>query len=336
MYAPFTPIPMSLSRRTFVAGGASTIAAIVVGPHRAMAQDATPPDMTGAAHPFSLGGFSCHAVSDGAFAGPGIESLLFAQSPQEVVDEVLGTRFDPAQAVAQKTSIVIDTGADLVLIDTGSGEAAGPNAGLLVENLQGAGIAPEDISVVVLTHGHADHVGGTVTDDGNATYPNARYVMSQEDWDFWSDEQTVLGTYPEEFAQGHLASFDQNLLPLEDVFELIGYDEEIVPGITSVAAQGHTPGHMGLRIESDGDMLWVLGDAALHPIDLQHPELAGVADAQPERMTETRQRLFEEIEGSGGMASFNHFDPFPSLGQVVIAGEAWRWQPVRSGATPVA
>ncbi len=293
--------------------------------------------MTGAVYPFQVGAFNCHAVSDGAFAGPSLVPLVFGQTSQEETDRIVAEEgIDPSQLVAQKTSIVIDTGSEMVLVDTGSGAGAGPGVGLLVDNLQQVGIAPGDIDVVVLTHGHGDHVGGNVVADGNALFSNARYVMSQEDWDFFTDEQALLDVYPEEFAQQQFASTQQNLLPIENAFELIGYDEEIVPGITSVAAQGHTLGHMAVQVQSDDEQFWFLGDAALHSIQLQYPEVVGLPDAQPEQTIETRRTLFAQLADESGMAGFTHFHPFPSLGQVMAEGDVWSWEPVASElATPV-
>jgi glyoxylase-like metal-dependent hydrolase (beta-lactamase superfamily II) len=337
----------SSTRRRFVAGTAGTFAAVAIG-GRTLAQDATPvaspaatpvvepPDMTGAAYPFQVGSFNCHAVSDGAFAGPSLVPLVFGQTSQDETDRIVAEEgIDPSQLVAQKTSIVIDTGSELVLVDTGSGAGAGPGVGLLVDNLRREGIQADDIDVVVLTHGHADHIGGTVTASGNPLFSNARYVMSQEDWNFFTDEQALLEVYPEEFAQQQFASAQMNLLPIEDVFELIDYDVEIVPGITSIAAQGHTLGHMAVQVQSDGEEFWFLGDAALHSIQLQYPEVVGLPDAQPERVIETRRTLFAQVAEAGGMAGFTHVDPFPSLGEVVAEGDVWRWKSVASDvATP--
>ena len=333
----------AMTRRRMVAGTAGASALVAIGgPAQALAQDATPvaspvatpvveqPDMTGAAFSFQIGSFDCLAVSDGAFAGSGIQPLLFGQTPQDLVDQILAeTGIDPSQLVAQKTSVVIDTGSEMVLVDTGSGAGGGPGAGLLIDNLRREGIQPDDITVVVNTHGHADHIGGNVTAGGNALFSNARYVSSQEEWDFWSDEQAVQEAIEAaDFRESHLASIERNWLPIEEQFELIGYDEEIVPGVTSVAAQGHTPGHMALHVESEGDQLWVMGDVALHPVQLSYPEAVGVPDTYPEQTIETRRNLFEQIAGAQGQATFNHFHPFPSTGQVTAEGDAWSWQPI--------
>lgn len=332
------------TRRRFIAGTAGALgAAALGGSARVMAQDASPvaspaatpaavepPDMTGSAYPFQIGTFSCLAVSDGAFAGPSLVQLVLGQTPQEEADRIMAEAgIDPSQLVAQKTSIVIDTGEQRVLVDTGSGAMAGPGVGLLLDNLRREGFQPNDIDVVVLTHAHADHVGGNVTASGNALFSNARYVMAQEEWDFWTDEQAVEEAITNaDFRQGHLDSVQRNLLPIEDQFELIGYDEEIVPGVTSVAAQGHTPGHMALRVESDGDQLWIMGDAALSSLQLTYPEAVGVPDTYPDQVVETRRALFEQIAGGGGMATFNHFHPFPSVGQLTADGDVWSWEAV--------
>jgi glyoxylase-like metal-dependent hydrolase (beta-lactamase superfamily II) len=335
------------TRRRFVAGAAGTLTlAAVASPTRALAQGATPsaspaaapaveaPDMTGMAYAFQVGAFNCMSISDGASAIPGIDKLLFGNADPAAVQQALADAgIDPAQMIAQHSSTVIDTGSDLVLVDTGSGRSGLPAAGILIDNLRREKIQPSAVTVVFLTHGHADHVGGNLTAGGNPLYSNARYVMSQDEWDFWTDEARVADAYPDaDYRNQQLESFKKNVMPLEGKIELIGDGTEVVSGLTAVAAPGHTPGHMGLKVESEGDTLWVLGDAALHPVELPHSDFTGMFDADPDQTVATRKTLFAQIAGDGSQATFNHFDPFPSLGQIAAEGDAWAWQPVETSS----
>jgi glyoxylase-like metal-dependent hydrolase (beta-lactamase superfamily II) len=334
-----------ISRRNALAGAAGVAAAVTLRlSGSAGAQDASPvpspvaqPDMTGAVYPFQIGAFSCLAVSDGASVITDPLDFVFAGSPREEAEQALVDAGEsPAAIVSHHTATLIDTGEQLVLVDTGVGPGMAPGEGLLVENLRGEGIAPEDIDVVIITHGHGDHIGGNADVDGNPVFTNARYVMSREDWDFWTDEPRVEEMIPvADFRELLLSFVRAHMIPLEEQFDLIGYDEEIVPGITSIAAQGHTPGHMALRIESEGEILWIGGDFVTHPITLPHPDFIGLPDVEPERMIETRKRLLGRVADEGGLATFYHLGPFPSVGHVVADGGAWRWEPVADDmATP--
>jgi glyoxylase-like metal-dependent hydrolase (beta-lactamase superfamily II) len=303
---------------------------------REMAQDASPeaqPDMTGAVYTFQVGDLTCHAVSDGATIDTFLLDLFYARTPPERAEEIImGIGWDNTLPENHHTSIVIDTGDHLVLVDTGYGPDVTPNEGLLLENLEVAGIAPEDIDVVVLTHAHPDHIGGNLDADGNPVFANARYVMSQEDWDFWSDRPRVeeAMAYAPDFAQLLLGFVDRQLLPLETSIELIGYDEEIVPGVTSIAARGHTPGHMALLVQSGEEKLWVAGDLGFGELTARYPDAFIVPDIDLEQLLETRLQLFARFAEEGGLVAFSHAEPFPGMGHLVADGDAWAWESVET------
>lgn len=305
---------------------------------RSRAQDASPdaspvaqPDMTGAVYTFQVGDLTCHAVSDGATVDPGFANLVLARTPPERAQEIIGEMgWDDTIPANHHTSMVIEAGEHLVLVDTGFGPGVSPSEGILLANLEHAGIAPEDIDVVILTHAHPDHIGGNLDMNGNPNFPNARYVLTQEDWDFWSDRPAVeeAMAYAPDFAQLLLGFVERQLLPLEGTIELIGYDEEIVPGITSVAAPGHTPGHMALLVQSGEEKLWIAGDLGLGELHLKFPDAIMLPDIDPEQVVDTRQQLFTRFAEEGGLVAFSHADPFPGMGQVIGDGDAWAWEPV--------
>jgi len=145
--------------------------------------------------------------------------------------------------------VVIDTGKNRVLLDTGA-DGLDPNTGKLLRNLQAEGITPGEIDTVILTHGHPDHIGGNTVSEGRPAFPNARFVMWKDEWDFWtSDLEELKG---EEHVKELLVSFARrNLPPIQGQLYLVDHETEIVPGIQALAAPGHTPGHMAVIISSN-------------------------------------------------------------------------------------
>ncbi len=334
---------LGFSRRVFAAGVGGAAAAVVGFRVSSAAQEATPAplvehyDVTGVVHRFSVGDFQCLAVSDGSALNNdpndvlNYYGLLFGVSdPDEVQAALDAGGYDVNNLVRQDTPVLIDAGDQLVLIDTGFGAALG---GALLSNLEGEGIAAEDIDIVIATHGHPDHIGGNVDEAGAPTFANARYVMAQEEWDFWTDTARVEQSIPNEVVRDVVLGFvEAQMLPLSDQYDVIGFEEEITPGVTSIATPGHTPGHMSVLVQSGEEKLWVVGDAITHPVNLPHPELVGFSDTDPGMAADTRQDLLQRMTDEGGLGLFFHFDPFPGLGHVSADGNAWRWNPVANEA----
>ena len=283
---------------------------------------------------FKLGDFQCIAVSDGihtyappTFPPPAI--FLFANAPRERLEQTLREHnLYPeqwAEWVSPYICLLINTGEHRVLVDTGA-DRLDPNTGKLVQNLKAVGIVPKDIDTVIITHGHPDHIGGNTDSEGKPAFPDAKYVMWQDEWDFWTSEQAE--TKLDEHVREILLKFARkNLPPIQGQLELVDHETEIVSGIRALAAPGHTPGHMALTISSRGEQLLCVSDAVLHPIHLEQPEWYAAVDFAPEQVVATRRGLLKRAAAEKALVLAFHF-PFPGLGHVSQRGDTWQWQPI--------
>jgi glyoxylase-like metal-dependent hydrolase (beta-lactamase superfamily II) len=254
---------------------------------------------------------------------------FFTDAPQELLEQVLCEHdLEPEKILSQFTCLFVDTGRTKVLVDTGAGKGIhpekGPYEGKLLTNLHSEGIEAEDIGTVILTHGHPDHIGGSVDQSGRPVFPNARYVMWQDEWDFWTSGSSLEAERP------FLASFVRKRLPsIEGQLELVDQEMEIVPGICALEAQGHTPGHMAVAVSSEREELLYTSDTVLHQIHLEHPEWhSGFYDHDLEQAASAKRRIFDRAAAEKALVLAFHFFPFPSLGRVVREGEGWQWQPI--------
>ena len=206
----------------------------------------------------------------------------------------------------------------LVLVDAGVGPPGGsflPDAkGLLPSALAGLGVEPDDIDVCVLTHLHIDHVGW-VARDGRPLWPRARYLASRSDYNWVEgrdplERDRVLGPLVPLLRAGSLA--------------LIEGVAEVAPGISMVPTPGHTPGHSSIRIESRGSKAIVLGDVAVHPALLDHPEWIYLFDVDPEMTVATRKAVLEVIEGEDIIVACGHYPG--GIGRVEREGQRTVWR----------
>lgn len=271
---------------------------------------------------FELGNFKCIAIRDGGHMGSA--DVIFVNAPEQELAQALQVHnLEADQLRSTWTCLLIDTGEQNLLIDTGSGSGV-PVGGQLLAQLEEVGYTADEIDNVFLTHGHPDHIGGCTDDDGKPIFEQARYVMGQKEYEFWSEEENLmdLGEKMANFAR-------KNLPAIKAQVEFVEGDDDVLPGIRAIEAFGHTPGHLGLEIQSEGEVLLHLADSVLHPLHLEHPRWYANVDIQPDQMVATRYRLLEHAAVLGAIVLIYHFD-FPSIGYVVQDGESWRWQSVSS------
>ena len=282
---------------------------------------------------FQLGTFKCTVVNDGTFAYPNPAQIFFVNAPKEHLEKVLRKhQLDPErweQYVSPYSSLVINTGQHQVLVDTGAGGLE-PTTGKLIPNLQVNKIAPEDIDTVILTHGHPDHIGGTVDKDGRPAFPDARYVMWKDEWDFWTTEPNLAELkVGKSIKEVIIKVARRNLPPIQDQLDLVDHETEIVSGIRAVAAPGHTPGQMAVAVASDGEELLYISDVVIHPIHLDQPDWYAAVDFAPEQVVTTRRQLLHWAAAENVLVHAFHF-PFPSLGYIIQKGDRWQWHSIET------
>src|SRR5579884_4234669 len=292
----------------------------------------TEPTRPSGSYRFRVGEFQCLAVTDGLSAFPA--SVVFGNPSDEERERVLRRHNRPTDMVESSlTSVVVDTGRNRVLIDTGIGPFT-PATGKLLDNLRAAGVDPAEIDTVILTHGHPDHIGGTIDSTGRPAFPNARYVMRRGEWQFWTDESILSRAMAGSLHDlGELDQFmgtwaRQYLPPIEPRLDLIEGEagEEIVPGIFALPTPGHTTHHMALVIASGNDQLLNLVDVAINPVHLAEPEWHPAFDWDPAQSLSTRRRIYDRAAADDARILVYHF-PFPGIGRVRAAGRGWRWVP---------
>jgi glyoxylase-like metal-dependent hydrolase (beta-lactamase superfamily II) len=228
---------------------------------------------------FKIGDFQATVISDGQ--GPIPVSPIFVMNASEAeLAPVLKANFMGPIIQATNNSLVIDTGRERVLVDTGFGEKIGPTFGTFPQlraNLGKAGIAPESIDLVVISHGHLDHIGGLATELGELAFPKAQFVFVDAEWDYWTGDRFESdienSPLPDLFKKGTIDAARENLPPVANRCRFVKQGGEITSGVHYIATPGHSPSHASILFASGTEQFVFMGDIAHNPVtSLQHPE----------------------------------------------------------------
>ena len=290
--------------------------------------------MTAGTYTVKIGTIECSVISDGTFPGTpspytSPKRFLFSKAPENELELALEEHHVRLEAVADWiipfAGLLIKTGDQMVLMDTGAG-GLGPDTGKLPANLKAIGVKPEDVNLIIHTHAHRDHVGGNTDSSAKPIFPNARFCLQKDEWDYWNADETKRA-FQGTGREGSLELTLKNLAPMKGRVRLIEGQEEITPGISAITAPGHTPGHMALVISSGGKQLLCLADTVHHIIHLEHPKWATAIDFDRDQVTASRRKLLGGAAREGTLVFATHM-PFPGLGHVIPKGDAWQWQPI--------
>ncbi|MEL7058702.1 MAG: MBL fold metallo-hydrolase [Acidobacteriota bacterium] len=284
------------------------------------------PELPPAVVRHSVGDLRLTLIDDGPLAFPAA-ALGADHAPADVTAYLEAHGLPTTHVLMSNVAYLVESPGGRLLVDTGLGPHVFPGdthrGGRLHSALEAIGAPPESIDIVVLTHAHPDHVGGAVHETGEPRFPNARYLVHEREWEFWTSrtehEHPVLN------FMFRVAS--TCLAPLQDRIETFSGDHDVMPGVRALEAPGHTPGHTALLFESEGDRLLDTVDALCHPrLSFDHPDWALAVDVDPARARDTRRRLLR-MAVDERLRILGHHQPFPGIGRVYEINERFGWTP---------
>lgn len=273
---------------------------------------------------FMLGEFEVTALSDGTVDLP-VDKLLQGMKPA-AIDKALARHFESSPLETSVNAYLINTGRKLVLVDTGAGTLFGPTLGKVLANLKASGYQPGQVDDILITHMHPDHEGGLLV-DGRMAFPNATVWVDGKDADYWLDPSNMASAAKDRksFFQGAMTSFKP--YKAAGHFRTFTGDKALLAGIRAVPEPGHTPGHTGYMVTSEGHSMLVWGDVIhVQAVQFRHPSVTIAFDSDPARARASRMKVLRKVTADHILVAGAHL-AFPGLGHVRKARRGYTWVP---------
>jgi glyoxylase-like metal-dependent hydrolase (beta-lactamase superfamily II) len=323
---------MTITRRAVLATTALA-AAPIAGPALAQTTPSAPVPAQGSAsrqapgfYRYKVGDIEVTAINDG-FAQRPLEGFV-RNAELSQVQQAMQEAFLPSNALPIAfTTLVLNQGGRLTLIDTGNGDMGAPTSGRWMANFRAAGFDPAQVNTVVISHFHGDHINGVRLKDGTAVFPNAEVMVPAAEWAFWMDDAKM--NQAPEGMKGAFQGVRRVFGPIANNVKRYEMDKEVVPGLTAVAAPGHTPGHTAYMLSSGNGKLMIMSDTTNHPaLFVRNPDWSAVFDMDADQARATRRRMLDMAASERAQVAFYHA-PFPATGYIAKDGNGFRFVPVQ-------
>jgi len=315
---------MRPTRRGFLAG--SMLAGAAALPLSARATAPAVGKAPAAFYRYKVGTYEITAVYDGIWNRP-IDEKFVRNAPFGQVKQALAEAFMPENTLAIPfTPLLINTGDKLVLIDTGSGGQIAPTAKSFGANLAAAGIDPKAIDIVLISNFHPDHINGIKTKDNEVVFPNAEIKVPAKEWAFWMDDANKREA-ESKMISAYMLNVRRIFSDIRNRVTPFAPGGEVAPGITSIDAPGHTPGHTAYAVASGGETMTALCDTTNHPwLFARHPEWQPIVDQDGPLAVATRRRMLDRVSADKTLVQGYHF-PFPGTGRIIKTKTGYEFVP---------
>jgi glyoxylase-like metal-dependent hydrolase (beta-lactamase superfamily II) len=275
---------MELTRRQLIQAGAAT------------AMSTALPQFTWAQTTLQADGRTLDTLSDGNLVLP--KSFAFGETPPDDAVAILAKYGITGDTMTPDCNVtLLRTGDRTILFDAGAGQEFMPSAGKLIEALDATGVDIYDVTDVVFTHAHPDHLWGVRDDFGDLMFPDASYHIGRTEWAYWTDPDTAntIDDARVTFAVGAKSRLEM----LADKITLFDGDQEILPGVLSRLTPGHTPGHMAFEVQMGRESVMLLGDSiANHHTAFEKPQWLSGSDQDPDTAVQTRLGLLDQLSAA--------------------------------------
>jgi glyoxylase-like metal-dependent hydrolase (beta-lactamase superfamily II) len=319
-----------LNRRSVLAGTAAA-AALTAVPSSSHAAAPLAGTQGPGLYRTKIGSYELTALYDGTWFRKIDEKFVRNASAAEVDKALADSFLQPRIVPTSFTALLVNTGSKLVLIDTGTGGQLGPTTGHMMGALATAGVQPSQIDTILISHFHPDHINGIKDKDGWPQFENAEILVPEPEWAYWMDDAQMRAV-----PEGARTSFLNARRIFRDIAREVKRFEpgkEVAPGIASIAAYGHTPGHTAYAVASGNQSILVLGDTTNHPwLFARNPHWQGMFDTDGNMAVETRKRLLDRAAADKMLVHGYHF-PFPASGHIAKTATGYEvvpvmWQPM--------